>query len=62
MKWIQHALDARAEAQGAGLLHGDGLSVGNADTAWSGQRAEATGEQLAPRVYHQRNLVVNLPS
>jgi hypothetical protein len=36
--------------------------VGNADTAWSGHRAEATGEQLAPRVYHQRNLVVNLPS
>lgn len=59
---VDHALDARAEAQGAGLFQGDGLAVGNADLARSGHRAEATGkqQQLAPRVDQQRNLIVNL--
>jgi hypothetical protein len=47
---MHHALDARAEAQGACLLKGDGLSMGNADTSWSGHRAKAIGEQLAPRI------------
>ncbi len=31
MKWIDHALDAIAEAQDAGLLQGDVLAVGNGD-------------------------------
>jgi hypothetical protein len=59
---MDHALDARAEAQGAGLLQGDGFTVRNSYLARSGHRAEATGkqQQLAPRVDQQRNLIVNL--
>lgn len=61
---VDHAHDERTEAQGAGLLQGDGLAVANEDLASSGLRVEATGEQkqLAKRGDQQQNLVVNLPS
>ena len=49
---VDHALDARAQAQSSGLIQRDGFAVRNADLARSGHRPVAAGEkqQLTPSV------------
>ena len=61
---VDHALDARTQAESARLLQRDRLAVRDADLARRRHRPVAAGEQqqLAPRVDQQRYLVVNLSS
>jgi len=57
---VDHALDARAQTEGSGLLQRDGFAVRNADLARSGHRPVAAGEQqqLTPSVDQQRYLII----
>jgi len=59
---VDHALDARAQTEGSGLLQRDGFAVRNADLARSGHRPVAAGEQqqLTPSVDQQRYLIIYL--